>query len=100
MPITIAQAVLGADIQAPTIDGSELLSVPAGTQSGTTFCLRGKGMPVIGGGHGHLYVVTIVHVPSRVDRKQRELFEKVRELEEPADATSRDFFGRVKDIFS
>ena len=100
VPITVTQAVLGATIQAPTLDGDKPLEIPAGTQSGSTFCLRGKGMPEIGGGHGHLYVTTLVRIPDRINRKQKELFEQLREMEEPADAPGKDFFGRVKDIFT
>jgi len=100
VPITVTQAVLGATIEVPTLDSDKPLDIPAGTQSGSTFCLRGKGMPELGGGHGHLYVTTLVRIPERTNRNQKELFEKLRELEEPADAPSKDFFGRVKDIFT
>jgi molecular chaperone DnaJ len=100
VPITVTQAVLGATIEVPTLDGDKSLEISAGTQSGSTFCLRGKGMPELGGGHGHLYVTTLVRIPERINRKQKELFEKVRDLEEPADAPNKDFFGRVKDIFT
>jgi molecular chaperone DnaJ len=100
VPITVTQAVLGATIDVPTLDGDKPLEIPAGTQSGSTFCLRGKGMPEISGGRGHLYVTTLVRIPERINRKQKDLFEKIRDLEEPADAPSKDFFGRVKDIFT
>ncbi|MCZ6695545.1 MAG: molecular chaperone DnaJ, partial [Acidobacteria bacterium] len=100
VPVTVSQATLGAEIEVPTLDGSETLSVPAGTQSGTSFCLRGRGMPQINGGRGDLYVTAIVRIPAQLDRQQRQLFESLREVEDPADTPSRDFFGRVKDIFS
>jgi molecular chaperone DnaJ len=105
MPITIAQAVLGAEITAPTLEGSAKITVPAGTQSGTTFCLRGKGTEQPGGGpRGDLHATVAVTVPSRLNRKQRELFEQLRAIEEPAPSAEggrdKDLFGRVKDIFS
>jgi molecular chaperone DnaJ len=100
-PVTIGQAVLGADIDVPTLDGTTVLSVPAGTQSGKTFCVRGHGMPRLGGGgRGDLYVVTLVRIPSQLSRKQREMFEELRAIEDPADVPARDLFERVKDIFS
>ncbi len=100
VPVTVTHAVLGATIEVPTLDGDTLLEIPPGTQSGSTFCLRGQGMPEIGGGRGHLYVTTLVHIPERLNRKQMDLFEKLREIEAPADAPSKNLFGRVKDIFT
>jgi molecular chaperone DnaJ len=100
-PVTIGQAVLGADIDVPTLDGTTVLSVPAGTQSGKTFCVRGHGMPRLGGGgRGDLYIVTLVRIPSQLSRKQREMFKGLRDIEDPVDAPARDLFERVKDIFS
>jgi molecular chaperone DnaJ len=99
--LTITQAVLGAEINVPTLDGPARLSVPPGTQSGSTFALRGKGLPSLDGGpRGDLHVTVAVRIPARLNRKQRELFESLSEVEEEADAPPRDLFGRVKDIFS
>jgi molecular chaperone DnaJ len=101
LPITVGQAVLGAELAIPTLNGKETITIPAGTQSGAVFRLRGKGMPHPGGGpHGDLFVAAVVRIPARLNRKQRELFERLRELEEPAEAAPKDIFGRVKDIFS
>jgi molecular chaperone DnaJ len=99
--ITVTQAVLGSEIVVPTLEGTARITVPAGTQSGTTFALRGKGLPSLdGGGRGDLYVTVALRVPERLTRRQREIFESLREIEEPADAPPRDLFERVKDIFS
>jgi len=103
MPITIPQAALGAEVQVPTLEGSSRIAVPAGTQHGAVFCLRSKGLPRPGGGpRGDLYVSILLSVPTRLSRKQRELYEKLLEIEEPAETKDRDkdIFGRVKDIFS
>ena len=100
IPLTLTQAVLGAEVPVPTLEGSETITIPPGTQSGTTFRLRGRGVPLPNGaGRGDLYVSAAVQVPARLSRKQRELFEKLREVEEPAEAAPKDLFGRVKDIF-
>jgi molecular chaperone DnaJ len=100
-PITISQAVLGADLAIPTLDGITRLNVPAGTQSGTAFRLRGKGLPRPNGGPpGDMYVTAEVSVPGRLTRKQRELYEKLAEVETPADAPPKDLLGRVRDIFN
>ena len=99
--ITVTQAVLGAEVTVPTLEGTARITVPGGTQSGTTFALKGKGLPSLDGGpRGDLYVTVALRVPARLSRKQRELYEALREGEEPADAAPRDLFGRVKDIFS
>jgi molecular chaperone DnaJ len=101
VPITISQAALGAEVTVPTLEGDETIRLPAGTQHGATFRIRGKGMPHPGGGpRGDLYAVAVLRIPSRLSRRQREIFEKLREVEEPPEAPPKDLFDRVKDIFS
>ncbi len=101
VPITIAQAVLGDEVPVPTLEGTEPVTIPPGTQSGATFRLRGKGMPHPGGGErGDLYVTATISVPMRLNRKQREFFERLREMESPPEAAPKDLFDRVKDIFN
>ena len=103
LSVTLPQAALGAEVQVPTLEGSSRINVPAGTQHGAAFCLRGKGLPRLSGGpRGDLYVTIVLSVPTRLNRKQRELYEKLLGMEEPAEAKDRekDIFGRVKDIFS
>jgi molecular chaperone DnaJ len=99
--ITVTQAVLGSEITVPMLEGTARITIPAGTQSGTTFALKGKGLPSLDGGpRGDLYITVAMRVPARLSRKQRELYESLREHEEPAESSPRDLFGRVKDIFS
>ncbi len=101
VPITISQAALGAQVSVPTLEGKETIAIPAGSQPGATFRLRGKGMPQPGGGpRGDLYATVSLRIPKHLGRRQRELFEKLREIEEPPETAARDIFERVKDIFS
>ncbi|OLC55976.1 MAG: molecular chaperone DnaJ [Acidobacteria bacterium 13_1_40CM_4_69_4] len=105
LPITLPQAVLGADVKVPTLEDSSRLAIPPGTQHGTIFCLRGKGLPRPGAGpRGDLYVTVALSVPAKPSRRQRELYQQLLEMDEPARPTSedkeKDIFGRVKDIFS
>ena len=105
LPVTLPQAVLGTEAQVPTLESSSRLAIPPGTQHGTVFCLRGKGLPRPGGGpRGDLYVSVVLSVPAKPSRRQRELYQQLLETEEPArpaDADKeKDLFGRVKDIFS
>lgn len=73
VPITYSQAVLGDEIIVPTIDGKVQYKVPDGTQSGTTFRLRGKGIPHVNGhGRGDQYVRVIVEIPKKLNKAQRE----------------------------
>jgi molecular chaperone DnaJ len=101
IPINVAQAVLGVELQVPTLDGSEALKIPEGTQSGASFRLRHKGMPDVNGrGRGDLYVHVQVRVPAKLTREQRRLFEQLSEML-PADnqPDKRGLFEKVKDYF-
>ncbi len=84
IPITFTQAALGAKIKVPTLYGQEELSIPAGTQSGETFVLRGQGIPHLKGqGRGDQYVMIKVVTPKNLTRRQRQLLEELdRELKE------------------
>ncbi len=78
LPVTIAEAALGARIGIPTPGkGKVSLKVPAGSQDGRTFRLRGKGAPKLKGGHGDLLVRLRLEVPEKLSREQRELFEQI-----------------------
>lgn len=79
LDINVAQAVLGADVDIPTVDGkTERLSIPAGTQPGKVFTLRGRGVPYLRkSGRGDQLVIINVEIPSRLSKEQRELFEKL-----------------------
>ena len=99
VPITFAQAALGADIMVKTLDGEEKLKVPMGTQTGTVFRLRGKGMPALGGrGRGDLFVSATVITPTTLTREQRRLLEQLAEVEN-TDLESKGLVDKVRDIF-
>jgi molecular chaperone DnaJ len=99
VPITFAQAALGADLMVKTLDGEEKLKVPMGTQTGTVFRLRGKGMPVLGGrGRGDLFVSATVITPTTLTREQRRLLEQLAEVENK-DLESKGLVDKVRDIF-
>ncbi len=76
IPVSVTQAALGAEIAVPTLDGTQKLRIPEGTQPGAVFRLRGKGMPSLNGhGRGDLYVGVEVVVPTRLRGEQRRLLE-------------------------
>src|SRR5690606_38899294 len=78
LPLNIAQAALGADLEVPTVDGSELLKIPAGVQTGATFRLRNKGVPFLrGNGRGDQIVIIRVVVPTKLTEHQRKLFQEL-----------------------
>jgi molecular chaperone DnaJ len=81
LDINVAQAVLGADVLVPTLDGDEKLKIPAGTQPGKIFHLKGKGVPHVRNKNqrGEQMVMVNVAIPSKLTREQRELFEKLAE---------------------
>ena len=76
LPVTFTEAVLGARIEVPTLDGSVTVKIPAGTPNGKTLRVRGRGGPKPGGGHGDLLVKVQVHVPQKLTRQEKELLEK------------------------
>ncbi len=77
--INVVEAVLGTEIDVPTLDDKVSLKVPAGSQPESILRLHGKGLPRFGGGAlGDLYVRLQVHVPERLSKRQRQLFEQLR----------------------
>ncbi len=103
IPLSIAQASLGAELQVPGLTGEERLKVPEGTQSGAVFRIKGKGLPdPHGGGRGDLYYHVRVLTPSKLTREQRKLMEQLDATlkvdNKPADRNS-SIFDKVKDIF-
>src|SRR5204863_5721059 len=81
-PLTFAQAALGADVFVSTMEGAEKIKVPTGTQTGTVFRIKGKGMPVLGGrGRGDLFVSVSVVTPTSLTREQRKLLEQLAIIE-------------------
>jgi molecular chaperone DnaJ len=79
LDINVAQAVLGAEVEVPTVGGkNEKLSIPAGTQPGKVFTLKGRGVPYLRkSGRGDQRVIINVEIPSRLTKEQRDLFEKL-----------------------
>lgn len=99
VPITFAQAALGTDIMVKTLDGEEEVKVPAGTQTGTVFRLKSKGMPVLGGrGRGDMFVAVTLITPKTLTKEQRKLLEQLAEIED-TDFNSESFIEKVRNIF-
>ena len=99
LPITFAQAALGADVFVGTIDGDEKIKVPTGTQTGTVFRIKGKGMPVLGGrGRGDMFVSVSVVTPTSLTREQRRLLEQLAVVENK-DLEDKGLVDKVRDIF-
>jgi molecular chaperone DnaJ len=108
IPVTFSQAALGAQIEVPSLEGKESLNIPEGTQTGTRFRIRGKGIPKLEGhGRGDLHVVVTVVTPARLNKEQRRLLEELAGLDQPRDGSESDpaqpektFTDKVKDLFS
>ncbi|MGA2389860.1 MAG: molecular chaperone DnaJ [Candidatus Sulfotelmatobacter sp.] len=101
IPISIAQAAIGAELQVPTLEGEHTLKVPDGTQPGTTFRVRNKGVPVLNGhGKGDLYVEVRVQIPTKLNKRQKEL---LHELEGTAKVDNqpvgKSLLGKMKEMF-
>jgi len=103
VPLSMAQATLGTELQVPGLNGEETLKIPEGTQSGAVFRLKGRGLPdPHGGGKGDLYFHVRVLTPTKLTREQRKLMEQLHATmkveNKPAERDS-NIFDRVKDIF-
>ncbi len=98
LPITFADAALGAKITIPTPDGMGELTIPEGTQSGATFSVRGKGVPKLNGkSRGDLYVTVVVETPKGLSKKQKDLLKDFQEsLQDKNHAKHKSFFDRFK----
>ena len=101
-PVSIADAALGTTLEIPTINGSKAkIKIPAGTQSGKQFRLKGKGMPYMrGSGEGDLYVQINTEVPVSLNSEQKELLEKFRKIEnEKSNPSIKQFFQKAKSFW-
>ena len=100
VPISFAQAALGAQIQVPTLDGKVSYDLPEGTQTGTTFTLREKGIPMVGNSRrrGDQRFTVVVETPTRLTKEQKEL---LRQLDDGIEDTPKrkKFFDAIKDLF-
>ncbi|MGE5244528.1 MAG: molecular chaperone DnaJ [Betaproteobacteria bacterium] len=109
IPVNFTTLALGGEIQVPTLDGTDSVKVPDGTQTGTTLRLRGKGMPDVNGrGRGDLFATVQVQTPRKLTKEQRHLLEQLQkalpaEKFEPRgrgdEQDERNLFDRVKDMF-
>ena len=97
-PITFTQAVLGGEMEIPTIDGKVRYDIPEGTQTGTTFRLRGKGIPSVNGrGRGDQYVTVYIETPRNLNREQKEALKKFSQsLGEHNYEARKNFFSKFK----
>jgi molecular chaperone DnaJ len=108
VPLNFTTLALGGEIRIPTLDGDEPFALPAGTESGTVFRVRGRGMPdVTGRGQGDLIVTVKVSTPKKLTKEQKKLLEQLaatlpKEEFEPTpvgEHADKGLFERVKDIF-
>lgn len=101
IPITFVQAALGDEFVVPTLDGKVKYKIPEGTQSGTIFRLKGKGIPNLRGyGRGDHYVKVIVEVPKKLNDRQKDLLKQFADqMGEDVHEQRKTFFDKVKDVF-
>jgi molecular chaperone DnaJ len=102
VPISFAQATLGAVVEVPTLDGREHLEIPRGTQSGEILRIKGRGMPDIGGrSRGDELVEVVVETPRHLTPRQEELLREFAEIEhEQVSPRRRSFFEKLRDYFT
>lgn len=101
VPISFAQAALGAEIEVPTIDGPAKLKIPAGTQSGKVFRMPHKGIASVQSGRrGDEQVVITVETPTKLNKRQKELLQEFAEISgEDTTPLRKNFFSKVKEMF-
>jgi molecular chaperone DnaJ len=104
LTINVAQAVLGGEIEVPTVDGKEKLFIPPGTQSGKILTLKNKGAPRLrGNGRGDQLIMVNVEIPSgnRITKEQKKLFEQLAQtLGSEVHPQERSFWEQLKDFLS
>ncbi len=100
VPITFPQAVLGASVQVPTLEGKVTMKIPSGSQSGKVFRLRGKGIPVYGGyAKGDQLVTVVVEIPERISRRQKKLIQELAaEIEADSHPRRDSFIGKLRSL--
>lgn len=101
IPVSFPQLALGTEIIVPTMYGEHKLKVPDGTQPGTRFRIRHKGVPVLNSSSqkGDLYVEVRVQTPTKLNKRQRELLEELNSLSSVENKPNKNLFSKVKDIF-
>ncbi|MEX6724429.1 molecular chaperone DnaJ [Parapedomonas caeni] len=103
VPLPVTTAALGGEIEVPSLDGQRTkVKIPAGTQTGKQFRMRGKGMPPLnGGGHGDLIIQVNVETPVNLSKRQRELLEEFQTIETgETSPESTGFFKRLKEVWT
>jgi len=97
-PITYTQAVLGTEIEVPTIKGKAKIKIPPGTKSHTIFRLRGQGIPHLRGlGSGDQHVQVVIEVPEKLNKEQKKIIEELAQVENKPE---QSLWGKVKDAFN
>jgi molecular chaperone DnaJ len=102
LPLTFPQAALGTTVSIPTVEGSEEVAIPAGTQGGHEIRIRGKGVPRLrGSGRGDLHVIVNVVVPTKLGKRERELLRELGEVAGPAvlPKGGGSVFDRIRGLF-
>ena len=103
VPISMTTAALGGSVEVPTVGGSRArVTVPAGTQPGHQFRLRGKGMPALrGAGHGDMYIEVAVETPVNLSKRQKELLKQFDQQggSRPTSPEAEGFFAKVKELW-
>ncbi len=101
VPVSMAKAALGGDIEVPTIDGGRgRVKIPSGSQSGRQMRLRGKGMPALrGGGIGDMFIELAVETPVNLTGRQKDLLREFEALSEDNNPESKTFFSSVKSFW-
>ena len=101
IPISFPQAALGAEIIVPTLEGEERLQIPEGTQSGSIFRIKGKGIPSLNGkGRGDQFVTVNIATPTKLNREQKKLLEQFAEVSKVENRPlEKKILDKVKDIF-
>ncbi len=100
LDISFSDAVLGANVEIPTVEGNVKIHIDEGTQSGKILRLRGKGVPDVNGyGRGDLLVNVQVYVPKNVTKDEKKILEKLQESESFKPKSQNGFFNRMRDFF-
>ena len=95
IPVTYADMTLGAKITVPTIDGTETIDIPEGTQTGTTFTLKGKGVKIVNTQkRGNMYVTAVIETPKGLDRKQTELLKQFSDSLKGSNHSKKEKFSK------
>ncbi len=102
--VSLPEAILGAEVEVPCLDGPYKIKVEAGTQSGTVVRLRGKGLPTVNGygGTGDMYVKIAVWIPRKLEKNEKEMIESLKNSDSFKPNPSKEdksFFERIKDLF-